>query len=175
MPSRDHVAVLLYALEQRYHPIPDHVVRLAMADIAAAGFDPAVRVALPAGVEGELWRGRTLAAGESTPAGEAAYFEHVLVGREWPEGATLAEYLRSLRDVILDRDAGVFIARFEGKDRIGAARRSSHLRGPKGNEWIVVVFDPDSRHWTCGWQPTDGLATIASEPWSDVSWLRVPR
>lgn len=175
MPSRDHVAVLLYALEQRYRPIPDHVVRLALADIAAAGYDPGARVALPQRAVGETWRGRTLVEGETAPVAEAAYFEHVLARGEWPEGTTLADYLRSLRDVLLDHDGGAFLARWKGKDRIGAARRSASLRGRGGGEWIVVVYDPETRHWTCGWQPAEGLATISGGDWSDVSWLRVPR
>ena len=175
MPSRDHVAVLLHALDQRYNPVPEHVVRLALADIAAAGFDPAGRVELPASFAGDSWRGRTLVAGELTPLAEASYFEHVVFGGEWPEGTTLAGYLRSLRDALLDQEGGAFIARYRGADRIGAAGRSGPNRGPGGGDWIIVAYDPELRHWTAGWQPGDGLAAIAGGDWSDVSWLRIPR
>ncbi len=169
------MAVLLYALDQRYDPVPEHVVRLALADIAASGFDPAARVELPASLAGEPWRGRTLAAGEQAPVVEASYFEHVLLRGEWPDDTTLAAYLRSLRDVLLDAASGVFIARFNGADRIGAVRRSGAQRGGRGGDWIVVAYDPALRHWVAGWQPKDGLAAIAGGDWSDVSWLRMPR
>jgi len=175
MASRDHVAILLYALDQRYDPVPEHVVRLALADIATSGFDPAGRVELPASLAGQEWRGRTVAAGEPTPVAEASYFEHVLLRAEWPEETTLAAYLRSLRDVLLDGGSGAFIARYQGAARIGAVRRSGTLRGPGGGDWIVLSFDPETRHWVAGWQPEDGLAAIAGGDWSDVSWLRIPR
>ncbi len=175
MATRDHVAVLLYALEQGYDAVPDHVVRLALADVAAAGFDPAARGPLPDQVAGLSWRGRMLTAGELVPPAELSYFRHVLGGQEWPAGTTLADYLRSLRDVLLDPASGAFIAREAGSGRLGVARRAGPLRGATGGEWVLVVHDPAAGHWVHGWQPPDGLAAIAGGDWSDVSWLRVPR
>ena len=175
MQGRDHVAILLYALEQKYDPRPPHVSRLALSDIAAAGFNPSARVQLPQAMAGLQWRGRRLIAGEEAPAGEASYLEHVVVGQEWPLGTTLAAYLRSLRDLFLDPLAGAFIARQSGDDRIGVARESRALRGPDGADFVIAAYDPASRYWLAGWQPTEGLAAIAGGEWSDVSWLRIPR
>ena len=173
-PARDHVAVLLYAIEQGYDPVPEHVVRLALSDIAAAGFDPAARVTLPPVLAGYEWRGRLLQEGEEMPVGEASYLEHAFHGDEWPDDLTLAAYLRSIRDVVLDSTSGVCVACEHDADRIVVCRRSGDLRGERGNDYIVVVFDPAIRHWTAAWQPAEGLALLAAEPWSAVSWLRVP-
>ena len=175
MPAaRDHVAVLLYAIEQVYDPVPEHIVRLALADIAAVGFDPAARVPLPVPVVGYEWRGRVLMAGEETPRGEASYLEHALYGDEWPEETTLAAYLRSLRDVVLDPTSGVCLARDDGVERIVVCRRSGELRGEGGGDYVLVVYDLVNHHWLAGWQPRAGLALLAHEPWTAVSWLRVP-
>ncbi len=173
-PFRDHVAVLLYAMEQGYDPVPEHVIRLALSDIAAAGFNPAARVILPESLAGCPWRGRQLQAGEEMPPGEASYLEHAFYGDEWPDDLTLAAYLRSVRDVILDSTSGVCIAREHDTDRIVVCRRSHELRGARGNDYVIVVFDLAVRHWTAAWQPPRGLALLANEPWSEVSWLRVP-
>lgn len=173
-PARDHVAVLLYAIEQGYDPVPEHVVRLALSDIAAAGFDPSARVLLPPSLAGYEWRGRVLQRGEEMPVGEASYLEHAFDGDQWPDDLTLAAYLRSIRDVVLDSTNGVCIAREHDADRIVVCRRSNELRGERGNDYVLVVFDPGIRHWTAAWQPPEGLALLANHPWSAVSWLRVP-
>lgn len=110
------------------------------------------------------------------PPAEAHYLRHVVVGREWPSGTSLADYVLSLREVVLDQRSGVMTSRYEGTWQLTVVRRAGLYQGPAGFEWILVDYRVDTGHWVTGFQPRGGLEVVEQDPRrTDVRWLQRPR
>ncbi len=94
-------------------------------------------ITVPAsGLAGIEWQGRLLRATDRLTSAERHYLRHVIHIHERPEGTALADYIASIREVILEERTGIFESRYQGRWQIGFIRRSGSLRGPSGSEWV---------------------------------------
>jgi hypothetical protein len=143
--------------------------------VASAGFDPAARERLRGDLAGVTWRGVTLRGSDRLPPAERHYLKHVIKRQEWPIGTSLADYLASLRAVILDPMSGVFTSRYEGAAQLGILRESADLRGPSGHEWVLIDYRVTTGHWVTAYQPEGGLEDITGPPRTDLRWWREPK
>ena len=85
----------------------------------------------------------------------------------------MEEYIASIRQVILDPTSGVFTSRYEGTWQVGVARPSGVLRGPEGDEWILIEYRVETGHWVTAYQPRVSLAQeLGSAKREQVRWLR---
>jgi hypothetical protein len=152
---------------------PEELQRV-LGHVAAAGFDPSALERARGRLAGQIWRGVRLAAGTMLSPAEAHYLRHVVVGQEWPSGLSLQEYVESVRSVILDPSSGVAVSRYQGTWQLSVLRRSQSLRGPHGNEWVLVEYRVATGHWVTAFQPTSGLLVLQDPSRTDVRWLRQP-
>jgi hypothetical protein len=124
---------------------------------------------------GLTWQGRTLTGRDRLPPAEVHYLAHVVVGQEWPPGTTLADYLDSIRGVVLDPRSGVLTSRLYGEWQLAVVRRSGPLRGPQGYEWLMVEYRVSITSWATAHQLRAGLSAITQSPnRQGVRWLRQP-
>lgn len=144
--------------------------------VAAVGFTPGGTQKVTATLAGVEDEGRVLRRGEDHPTDRVHSLKHAKVGREWPEGTTHEEYIRSLSEVILDRRSGMLFSEFKDKGRqLAFVRRSGELRGPGGADWVFVEYRLETGHWMTGLQRPDGPEEIERDPErSNVQWLRRP-
>ena len=148
--------------------------REVLAHVARAGFDPAALEQVRGRGAGQVWAGRALLASDRLPPAEAHYVRHVLVGREWPTGTTLQQYVDSLRWLILDPASGAFTSRYAGSWQLGVVRRSGPLRGPEGHAWVLVEYRLATGHWVTGYQPAQGLRELRTPARQEMRWLHRP-
>jgi hypothetical protein len=106
--------------------------------VARAGFDSSARERARGELAGMVWQGTVLRGRDRLPPAERHYLKHVVRRREWPSGTSLADYLRSLSEIILDPTSGVFTSLYEGAPQLGIIREARELRGPDGHEWVVI-------------------------------------
>lgn len=169
--GRDHIAVLLYAIEEGHDPVPPHVVQLAMSAIGAAGFDPAARVVLDeeaaAGDESQQqWAGNDVAASEFN------YLRYVRARKHWPpEQTTRSSHLRDLRDAALDPRSGLAVCD-AGTPQAVLVVAEPEPTAAAGQGWTIVVIDPAIRRWVEGFRAQDLDEALREHSWSDVRWLR---
>lgn len=143
--------------------------------VAQAGFFPAPNAKAGGRLAGLTWQGRTLLGRDRLPPAEVHYLAHVVVGQEWPAGTTLATYLESIRDVILDPRSGILTSRLYGEWQLGVVRRSGPLRGPQGYEWLMVEYRLSIASLATAHQLRAGLSAITRSPnRREVRWLRRP-
>lgn len=70
------------------------------------------------------------------------YLRHVIVGREWPEGTTIQEYVETARRVVEDPNSGVFISRYGGTLQLGLVGTTPELsRGDNGQELLLAGIE----------------------------------
>lgn len=148
---------------------------LVLWHVAEVGFALHTRERVCGRLTGTVWEGRTLKGSDMLPPAEVHYLWHVVRRREWPEGTSLAEYIESLRTVVLDATSGIVLGHYQGALQLGVVRESRELRGPDGHAWVVVQYRVGYGHWVTGYQPEAGLDEFAKPQWSDVLWLRQPR
>lgn len=152
---------------------PDELQRV-LEHVAQASFDPSARERVRGRLAGVVWMGRVLAGSDELGSEELHYLWHVVRNREWPDGTSLAAYLESIRQVILDATSGVLTHRYQGVWTLGIVRRSGNLRGPGGHDWVLLEYRVERGHWLTAYQPERGLQTLESPRWSDIRWLRSP-
>ena len=172
--GRDHIAVLLYAIEEGHEPVPAHVVQLALSAIGAAGFDPAARVVLDeeaaAGDESQQQR-----AGNQVSASEFNYLRYVRAREHWvPEQTTRSSHLRDLRDAALDPRAGLAVCNAGSEQAVIVVAQPEPANDP-GRGWTIVVIDPATRRWVEGFRAGDVEAALGERGWHAVRWLREPQ
>jgi len=124
---------------------------------------------------GVIWQGRTLTGRDLLPPAEVHDSRHVVLRREWPPGATLSDYLTSIRDVILDGRSGVLTSRYQRAWQLAVVRHSESLRGPAGFPRVLVGYRLATGHWVTAFQPEQDLAALRDPRREDVRWLRPPR
>jgi hypothetical protein len=142
--------------------------------VARTGFDPRATERARGRLAGVSWQGAMLSGREMLRPAEKHYLWHVVRNGEWPVGTTLVDYLTSVRQVIIDRTSGIFINRYQGELSLGFIRESRELRGPGGQEWILVQYRVSRGHWITAFQPNKGLAELGESGWSDIQWLQRP-
>jgi hypothetical protein len=143
--------------------------------VAGVGFSPYAQERARGRLAGMLWQGQSLRGGDMLSPEVVHFLWHVVRRREWPDGTSIVEYRNSLRAVILDPTSGVFVARYQGAAQLGVIRESRELRGPNGQDWVVVQYRTGFGFWVTGYQPETGLGELHKPQWSDVRWLRQPR
>jgi hypothetical protein len=142
--------------------------------VAAAGFSPAARERVRGRLAGTLWQGHRLRGSDMLSPDVVHYLWHVVHRREWPDGTSLADYVESLRAVILDPNSGILVGRYQGAAQLAVIRESRDLRGANGHEWVCVQYRVGYGNWVTGYQPQAGLAEFEKPQWSAVQWLRQP-
>lgn len=171
-PSADADALIQQALAGRdltaaeLQQIIDHA--------AQAGFDPNARERAGGRLRGLVWQGQVLSGRTLLRPAEAHYLRHVVAVREWPVETSLQDYVWSIEQVVRDPTSGVFVSEFDGLLQLGIARRSEELRGPQGQEWLLVEYRASRGHWTTAFQPPDGLIYLAEMRRRNLRWLREP-
>ncbi len=142
---------------------PDELRRV-LEHVAHAGFDPTPNARAGGRLAGMAWQGRVLKGSDRLPPAEVHYLRHVVARPEWPPGTTLGEYLDSIRAVILDAESGVLLSSWHGLLHLTVVRRSGSLRGPEGEEYVMVEYRVDHGYWTTAFQPAAGIAYITDDP-----------
>lgn len=110
--------------------------------------------------------------GDMLTLAEEHYAKHVLKVPERPPDTSFADYLESIRQVVLDPASGVFISRYGESLQAGFVRRSGRFRGPEGKEWLLVEYRVTLEHWVTAFQLS--LDTLEGPLRSDLRWLRQP-
>ena len=126
-------------------------------------------------LRGMVWRGRTLRSSDRLTPAETHYLYHVVKREEWPVGTTLDGYLESLRQVARDPDSAVFLNRYGIRGlQVGVIRASRELRGPGGQDYVLVEYRVDLGNWVTGHQLS--WENFMQNPQRrDFRWLRPPR
>ncbi|KPL70106.1 hypothetical protein ADN00_18870 [Ornatilinea apprima] len=145
----------------------DRVVR----HVANAGFSSTemMRVRMP--IRGQFWNGKWLGTDDRIPTDVGHYLKHVVVNQEWPDGTTLKDYKRSLREVILDPASDIFVSKYNDAWQIGFIRESREWQGLRGKDFILVEYKVQYGYWTTGFQPQN-LSRQVFEGRESIVWLR---
>jgi len=125
-------------------------------------------------LRGQIWQGRELKGSDRLPPAEVHFLTHAVARQEWPLGTDQQGYITSIRQVIRDPASGVFLNRYQTVRGLGVVRRSRHLRGPGGADWVLVQYRLGWGHWITAYQPTRGLEELDAPAWSDIQWLQQP-
>ena len=161
MPSEPSTAddlILLAASGARELTPAD--LRRVLAHVAAAGFDPEAWERAGGRLAGLGWQGRVPRGGDQLSPAEAHYLRHVVARREWPCNTALEAYLTSLSDLVLDPASGVLVCRYEGIVHLTVVRESGSLRGPEGEDWVLLDYRVASGRWVTAFQPREGLRIL---------------
>jgi hypothetical protein len=143
--------------------------------VARAGFYTATLTTAGGRLRGLVWRGRTLRGRDRLTPAEAHHLRHVVARRDWPAATSLADYLDSIRNIVLDPASGVLVSLLDGEWQLIVVRRSGTLRGPQGYEWVMVDYRVSVGAWMTAHQLGEGLASITDSPRRDnLRWLRLP-
>jgi hypothetical protein len=104
--------------------------------------------------------------------GREHYEDHVVFGLEWPRGTTRGEYDASIRRVIGDRNADIFLSRYEGEPRVTFHCRTLDTeRGDEGQDYIVVDYSIAEARWKTAFQTADTVEEfMARSNRSDARW-----
>jgi hypothetical protein len=155
--------------------LTENELNLVLTYVAAAGFDPDSREKVRGRLAGLAWQGRILVGRDTLTPLEVHFLWHVQRRREWPDGTRLDDYVRSVREVILDPSSGIFASRYWGEWQLGVARRSEGLRGPGGTDWIMVEYRISLGHWVTAYQPSRSPDVALPSPMREsIQWLRSP-
>ena len=150
-------------------------LRRVQEHVAAAGFDPSAQEQAGGRLTGLTWQGRVLRGTDRLIPAEAHYLRHVVVGQEWPPGTSLANYLRSIREVALDPTSGLFTSQFRSFGwHLAIIRRSGALSCPRGHAWVMVEYRVGTGRWMTAFQLAKGLAYFREATRTAGTWLRQP-
>jgi hypothetical protein len=148
--------------------------------IAGAGFDPLALERARGNLVGATRpNGGRVQRGERLPPGEVHYLRHVVVHQEWPPGTTLNSYFVDAERIIRDPASAIFASLYQGVWQCGAIGRNGPVRGPDGQDWIIVDYRLATGFWTTAFQWSYGPAGLA-DPGVDqrresLRWFRQHR
>lgn len=140
--------------------------------VAEAGFDPSAVARAGVDVAGLTWRGRIAASRDWLPSEDQHYLKHVVANREWPLGATLDEYVESLRDAVRNDTGAVSLELVHATRRLTFLSPSGRWRGPGGGTWILVGYNIGYGYWSTGYQPDQRQLLAIQEERPDRQWLQ---
>ena len=92
-------------------PLVQAEMDVVIEHVARVGFAVHTHERVRGRLAGMAWHGRTLRGSDMLPPADVHYLWHVVRRREWPEGTSLANYLESLRSVVLDAASGIPLGR----------------------------------------------------------------
>ncbi len=163
--------LILEAATASRHPSPDELQEI-IAKVAGSRFNPAFRERVGGRIAGLSWQGRTLRGGDTLPPVEVHYLRHVIARREWPEGATLDEYIESIQEAILSPNVHIFTSLYGSEWQLGIIVPSDKWRGPHGGDWIVMEYRLSRRHPVTAYQKNGALDEVVTTPHrSNLRWL----
>lgn len=175
MESREIIARILLNVGPTRRGLSEPELDAVAAQVALVGFPPVQNMEAGGTIAGMLWGGRVIKGTDRLAPADRHYLKHVLALEEWPAGTTLEAWLAGLRDVILDRRTGILLSRFDGRLQLAFFRKANELRGPGGNEWLMVEYAVELGYVLTAFQPAAGLGHVEGDPRrSDVQWLRRP-
>ena len=165
--------LLLMELAETGREVTDAELRRIREHVAGAGFAPGRRTKPGRRGVGKVFDGRELSSLDRLAAGEAHYVWHVLHSREWPEGTSYSDYIRSLSEVVRDPAAAVALTRHNNLLQASFLRRSGNLRGLGGHEWVLVEYRPVPGHVVTAYQPRP--ETYRELERRVIRWLQTPQ
>ena len=148
---------------------PDEMQRIR-EHVASVMFSPQAATRPGSRGVGKVFRGRELTSQDRLTAGEAHYVWRL---QEWPEETSYTDYLRSIVEVVRDSATGVALTRYKNELQASFLRRSGNLRGPGGNEWLLVDYRPSAGHIVTAYQPK--AETRREFERRVIRWLLTPR
>lgn len=159
-----------------HDPSPTEL-RQIVAHVARAGFDPTPQARAGGRLAGLIWQGRALKGSDRLTPAEVHYLRHAVVRQEWPAGTTLAAYLASISEVVLDATSGVLVNQLHGQYwHLTVLRRSGPLQGREGYPWLMVEYRVELRHWVTAFQPEQGVRAVTHDlERRQQRWLQRPR
>lgn len=157
------------------HRLTPDELRHVLEHVAQAGFDPTPHARAGGRLTGLQWQGRILRGNDHLLSAEVHYLRHVIAQREWPVGTTLSQYIDSIQEVVCDARSGVVISEYEGVLQLSVVCLSGSLRGPDGDEWILVDYRIALGYWTTAFQPSEKLEVLQAPERRIIRWLRRPR
>jgi hypothetical protein len=131
---------LLAAITRGEREVREDALRRILKHVANAGFDSNALERVRGRLAGISWQESVLTGADRLSPAVVHYLWHVIKRREWPTGTTLPEYLSGLREVVLDPSSGVVAFKYQGAPQLGVFRESDELRGPMGQEWVLVQY-----------------------------------
>lgn len=152
---------------------PGELERVAR-HVATVGFSTTEMMRVRTSIRGQVWNGKRLEIGDMIPTDVGHYLKHVVVNQEWPDGTTLGDYKRSLREVILDPSSDVFVSKYNDAWQIGFIRESRNWRGTNGYGSILVEYKVQYGYLVTGYQPEDVVIQLAKDRES-FQWIRKKR
>jgi hypothetical protein len=130
--------------------------------IAGVGFDPLALERARGNLVGAIRpNGGRVQRGERLAPGEIHYLRHVVVHQEWPPERTISGYFAEAARILSDPASGVFASRYQGAWQCGAIGRNGPVRGPDGQDWIIVDYRLVTGFWTTAYQWAYGPAGLA--------------
>ena len=146
--------------------------------VADQGYEPAGRKRADGAVMRQALTlyGRVLTHHELIPIAERDYLKHVADGEEWPLGTSMDDFVRSLRDTVLNPEGGLFLAMIGTRLALTFVAASGRWRGPNSGGWIRVGYGVDYKYWTAGYQPKHGVSDLDEAARGGAGrWLREPQ
>lgn len=137
--------------------ITDAELRELRRLVSRVGFGPTATMKASADMTGLSWQGKIIASNDWLPNDVRHYLRHVAAREEWPVNTMLDEYVRSLRDAILDQRGDICIDKYQSTWQLTFFSRSGRWQGPGSGGWILVGYNQGHGHWATGFQPLDGL------------------
>lgn len=149
--------------------VPEEV-EIVRQHIATAGFDPAALDRIDRRVEALGYPIGSLCSTE-----ELHYLRHVVAQQEWPAGTTQAEYVQSLRELVLDPNSRLLVSQYRHYGRhVSVVGRSGNRRGAQGFEWCMVEYRVATGRWVTAFQLRDGLSHFAKQTRQGARWVQDP-
>lgn len=139
------------------------------------GFDSTAITRAGGRLSGLSWHGRVLTGSDPLGVAEAHYLRYVVVGREWPTGTSMSEYVSSLVNAILDEFGPVLLDIKLGVPRLSFFSQTNPDQRQRENDWILVGFDVHYGYWTTGFRTLiDPEAYRQQLPSALRRWLHPP-
>jgi hypothetical protein len=120
--------------------------------VSRRGFDPEASTRAGGRLSGLSWNGRSISGSDLLSVKEAHFLRHVIVGREWPQGTTVSDYLASLTTAILDMDGPVLLDIKLSVPRLTFFSRTTEQLPLRRDDWTLVGFDVHYGYWTTGFR-----------------------
>lgn len=139
--------------------------------VAKAGFEPGGSQRVTKMLEGQVWNGKVLKAGDVVEPGGFHYLKHVNVQEEWPVGTNYDQYFENLKNLVLDKNTGIIISKFDSSWQIGFVGESGKWQGPKGFNHILLEYRVKYGYWVTGFQVDDFEALIKKNH-GNMVWIR---
>jgi hypothetical protein len=149
----------------------DDEIRRIREHVAGVGFEPGGRTKAGTSIDGLLWQGWIIRSNDWMDNSAVHFLRHTVAQPEWPQGATLNEYIASLRQAIKDPGSGIIIEKLFGQWYLSFVASAYGITGSEGSGWILVCYSVKYGYWVTGYQPKLGLNHFNLNPAEGERWL----